>query len=54
MSQKIQQDHDRRRAPTQKVRTQDTPIAGLSPDDDIGVKPGDGTGQPGQPAPIPK
>lgn len=47
MSQKTQQDRNPRNAPTQKHETQDEPITGLSPDDDVGVKP-DGTGQPGQ------
>jgi hypothetical protein len=48
MSQKTQQERNLRRVPTQKVKPQDKPITGLSPDDDVGVKPGDGTGQPGQ------
>ncbi|HEX8106341.1 MAG TPA: hypothetical protein VF516_01385 [Kofleriaceae bacterium] len=53
MSQKAQQDQDRRRAPTQKVKTQDTPITGLSPDDDIGVDSGNTGKPPAPPDPTP-
>jgi hypothetical protein len=50
MSQRAQQDQDpqQRRAPTQKHKTQDKPITGLSPDDDVGVT-SDETGKPGAP-----
>ena len=48
MAQRTQHDQNHRRAPTLKQRKQEEPVTGLSPDDDVGVKPGDGTGQPGQ------
>jgi hypothetical protein len=48
MSQKTEQDRRSRTAPTQQHKTQDNPITGLSPDDDVGVT-SDATGKPGAP-----
>jgi hypothetical protein len=48
MSQKTEQDRRSRTAPTQQHKTQDKPITGLSPDDDVGVT-SDETGKPGAP-----
>lgn len=47
MSQKVDEKENPRARVTSK-QVQELPITGLSPDDDVGVKPGDGTGQPGQ------
>jgi hypothetical protein len=48
MSHKAPQDPDLRRAPTQKLKTQEDPNTGLPPADDGGVIPDD-TGKPGAP-----
>ena len=48
MSQRTQQDQNRRRAPTLKPNKQEPPITGLSPDDPLGGG-SDSTGKPGGP-----
>ncbi len=48
MSQKPEHDRRLRTVPTQKLKTPDKPITGLSPDDDVGL-PSDNTGKPGGP-----
>jgi hypothetical protein len=48
MSQNAPQDPDLRRAPTQKLKTQDKPSTDLPPDEDVEVTP-DSTGKPGTP-----
>jgi hypothetical protein len=48
MSQNAPQDPDLRRAPTQKLKTQDKPSTDLPPDEDGEVTPDD-TGKPGAP-----
>lgn len=47
MSQKVNEKQNLRAGVTSKQKVPEPPITGLSPDDDVGVKP-DGTGQPGQ------
>jgi hypothetical protein len=49
MSQNAPQDPDLRRAPTQKLKTQEEPNAGPPPTEDIDVTPDD-TGKPGSPS----
>lgn len=49
MSQKAPQDPDLRRAPTQKLKTQEEPSTGLPPAEDVEVTPDD-TGKPGAPS----
>jgi hypothetical protein len=48
MSQKVNEKQNPNGRVTSKQKVQEPPITCLSPDDDVGVKPGDGTGQPGQ------
>lgn len=47
MSQKVNEKQNPRASVTSKQQVPQPPITGLSPDDDVGIKP-DGTGQPGQ------
>jgi hypothetical protein len=48
MSQKVNENQNPRARVTSKQPQQPPPITDLSPDDDLPVKPVDGTGQPGQ------
>jgi hypothetical protein len=49
MSQKANENPNARARVTSKQQRQDPPITGLSPDDDVGVKPPEGPGQTGAP-----
>lgn len=49
MSQRVNEKQNPRACVTSKQQRQDPPITGLSPDDDVGVKPPEGPGQTGAP-----
>ena len=49
MSQRANKNPNPRARVTSKQQLQESPIIGLSPDDDVGVKPPEGPGQTGAP-----